>query len=304
MAPIRKLGKTDEFMLYLYARRAQELHALGKNPGLPFDDAAWFVEFYHNDTQLRDVFQAAAADVYRWNRSVLDYGRQGGLFTQETFNNIVHSSDNYIPLHRVFDELDDIYQVRNPNRKSTLGSNPIKKLKGSTRPIKNPFESMVSNAEQTVRATHEAMVAKQIVKLRHIPGMGRFIEEIDQRTLPEQAKKLQDLITQAKNETGGKLNIPDDATPQQTLDTISEYITAASQFSKAGKKGEPIISVFEDGQLKHFIVAPELANSLTGMDVYRLPQVVDFIFGSTARGFRRATTGVNIAFNLFTIPRS
>jgi len=278
-AIVRKQGK-DRFTLYLYARRAKERWAKGKNPGISLEDAEYIIEKYETPK-----FELAAQKVYDWNRGVLNYALQGGLINSEAYNKIVKESEDYVPLTRVFDESDTKAMAR--IRKA--GGNPLKIMKGSGRRVKNIFQAMIENAEKIVRKTHERFILNQILRLRHIEGMGHMIEEIPKDKVP--VELTLERIKKDLESAGVDLG-------EAELDAVITMFVPAQRPAQKSF----IVPMMEDGKLKWFEVDPELYDDLQGLDIYRLPKVLDLFLGMPARTFRMGTTGLRAAFSLFTNP--
>ena len=80
-------------------------------------------------------------------------------------------------------------------RKGT-GGNPIKRLKGSGRRIKDPLQTTISNARNLVLAAHRRMVLDSIIGLAKIEGFGHIIEEVPVDQVPAATRSIEDLLNQ------------------------------------------------------------------------------------------------------------
>lgn len=83
---------------------------------------------------------------------------------------IKQQNPDYSPLYRVMDELDEYLGL--PTRKTMQGSQPIQKIKGSTRQIVSPLESIIGNTFKQRAAIEKNRVAKSIVNLQKVADMG------------------------------------------------------------------------------------------------------------------------------------
>ncbi len=305
VAPVQK--NRDEFTIYLWARRAKELwnpkprvdkdgnpiQVKSRNPGLSIDDAEYIIDFYEKSPEGKN-FQLAASKVYEWNRGVLNYMKQAGLLTDDQYDAITSANENYMPMQRVFDELDEIFGVRSGSGAGkVLGKNPIMRLKGSGRRIREPFTVMIEQAEKYVRASHQKIVVDQLLKLRKVEGMGKLIEEVPRSMVPH-AVDFERVIAEVRK-AGVTVDIPN---PD---DLVGKMVTFFSP-AYAPKGPHPIIAAVEDGQIKWFEVHNDLYKALSSLDVYRLPKWADLLFGAPARAFRLGTTGLRASFSLVTNP--
>ena len=288
-------NQREEFTLYLWGRRALERWKKGKNPGISENDARFLVAHFETPE-----FQRAAQKVYEWNRGVLNYAVQGGLITQPALDKIIEGSQDYIPLARVLDDIDSDY-VRRLRGGWSTGS-ITNRMRGSGRRIRDPFEVMIENATNIILKTHQRIIIDQILKMRHIEGMGHMIEEVDRSVVPvtittaqvlnvlkqkgiEIGETAEDIIL--KGEGFAKLE-----SPEETLDSILTFFVPAQH----PKGMDPIIPLVENGKVRWFQVDPELYGALSGLDVYRLPKGWDIVLGKPARLFRLGTTGLRASF--------
>jgi hypothetical protein len=60
--------------------------------------------------------------------------------------------------------------------------------------------------------------------------------------------------------------------------------------------------MMKNGKVEWYQVPAELYNTLSGLDLYRLPKALDLVLGAPTRLFRTGTTGLRASFSLFTNP--
>ena len=274
-------GRKDDFTAYLWARRAQERWAQGKNPGMSLADANHLV-----DSLGTPEFQMAADRVYDWNAGVLNYVKQMVPDLAESVDRILGSSENYVPLNRAFDEPSTSLVDRLTGRG---GGNPLKAMRGSGRRVIDIFPQMIANSERLVAMAHKRKVTDLIFRMADAEGMGHIIEEVpvDQVPHTEPIERFRAQLEKA----GAEL-------PEEDMNELLTFFTPAQ--SPKGK--DPIIPRIVGGRMRWYQVNGELYRSLTGLDLYRLPKAVDLMLGAPARAFRLGTTGLRPAFSLFTNP--
>jgi len=161
-------GKRREFTIYLWAKRAVALltdpnRPEGRNPGVTLDDALQVIKELETHT-----FQLAAQKVYDWNDGVLNYAAQAS----PTFAGVVakiRKADPgyYIPLQREFRELDELWARSRGSSANAESGSISKRLKGSGRRIKDPFQAMIANATEVVEAAHRRRTSVPTARLRH-----------------------------------------------------------------------------------------------------------------------------------------
>jgi len=272
----------EEFMLYLFGRRALERLALGKNPGITLADAKFLV-----DNFTRPEFEKAAQIVYEFMNRVLDYGRQGGLISDETFLKISQGSSDYVPLLRVFDDVTPQMQ----RRIRALGQGKATYLfKGSNRQIKDIFQSMIETTERIVRLTHERQIINAIMKLRDIAnGLGFLIEKVPRDVAPQ--KVLLKEIRRQLEDSGADLGGVED---------FEKELTYFTPMVKPGGK-DPIVAWRnpESQKIEWYQLDERLYRSLNALDIVQIPKALDYLFGVPTRIFRLGTTGLRAPFALW-----
>jgi len=284
-----------DFTHYLWARRTIELLDRTKTlddgtvvpdpkaSGMSREDAEFLISEF--DTQYPQ-FEIAAQQVYDWNRGVLEYVRQMVPDLDESIQRVLDSSQNYVPLMRVFDDVEEDVLA---GKYSGFGSNSLKTLKGSDRRVKSIFPQLLANAERLIQMAHKRKVLDTIVSLGEIDGVGQLIEEVPQSQRPNNVTIEQ--IARGLTDAGVDLDGID-------LDQAITYFTPAQR--PQGK--DPIVPLVRDGAIRWYYVNAELYNTLSGLDIHKLHPILDWTFGVSTRAFRLGTTGLKASFSLFTNP--
>lgn len=276
-------GKQRGFTAYLWARRAQERWSKGKNPGMSLEDANALVEEMGSPE-----FQLAAQKVYDWNAGVLQYVREAAPDLAPAIDKILADSENYVPLSRVFKASE--VKTGKPSQRQAAG-NPLKKMKGSGRAIKDIFPQLIANAHRMISMAHKRRLLDTIVRLSDREGVGHLIEEVPKQMVP-QSVSTQEVIDRLLKQ-GVDIDVDD-----IEVDEMMTFFTPA--FQPRGQ--DPIVPIMRDGKMKWYYVNPDLYGTLMGLDLYRLPKIADLILGVPTRVFRAGTTGLRAAFSLFTNP--
>ena len=276
LAPVK--GRREEFGWYLYARRALERWGKNQNPGLTKEDAQYLV-----DTLRSPEFDLAADNYYAWNRGLLEYVREADPAMGPVIDAILKSSNDYAPLARVIDPAGASAAA------SAARSNPLARMHGSGRQVRDIFETTIENAQRLVSHAHRKMVLEAIVKLSKHEGMGFLVEEVPRAKVRTEVniEKLRAELEQLGVDTTG---VP--------MDTMLAYFDLADR----PKGADPIVVVKEADGLHWYHVSPEVFGLLNGLEIPRLPAMVDLLLGAPARAFRMGTTALRPSFSLFTNP--
>ena len=91
---------------------------------------------------------------------------KAGFISPEDAKIIKQQNPDYSPLYRVMDAVDDYLGL--PTRKTMVGTQPIKKIKGSDKLIESPVESIIGNTFSQQAAIEKNRVARAIVDLQKI----------------------------------------------------------------------------------------------------------------------------------------
>ncbi len=180
LKPVRKDLK--DFSTYLVSKHAKEVMDKGKLTGLEDVTAMGLTggEAVEETARQLEVahpqFADAAKKLYVYMRSLLNYARDSELIGQKAYDKIAGTYDWYVPFNRVMDEL---------GAKGHLGqgfadvASPIKRLKGSERPIVDPIESAIRATAAIIESADRNTVGQQLVNLSKKNGLlQRVIEEI------------------------------------------------------------------------------------------------------------------------------
>lgn len=163
----------DQFNQYLAARHALDLTVKKIKTGIDPKKAKVFVR------ELSPQFEERAKEITAYTRKILKLIADNGLISKQTYDDLLKKYPNYVPMNRIFEELDDIAKPTLLPKKA-VGSlskqTIVQKLKGSEREIRNPLESII---DQTIRAFDEVernRVAQSIANLRNYEGFKEVIK--------------------------------------------------------------------------------------------------------------------------------
>mgnify|MGYP003112999569 CR=1 FL=1 len=158
LRPIEKLGAMNEFQTYMVARRALELSKRGIELPPTFTRA----NLASVVNAGRERFGEAFKQLRDYQTNVLKYLRDSGVLNKETFDLIQEANRDYVPFNRVFAQGEE--STGTTGLRAAL--NPIKRIKGSTRDIVNPVESIIRNTYMLVTLAERNRVMSALVDLQ------------------------------------------------------------------------------------------------------------------------------------------
>lgn len=113
---------------------------------------------------------SVAQKFYTYQDEGLKEISDAGFLSPEDMAKIKSQNPDYSPLYRVMDEMDEYLGL--PTRKTQQATSPITKIKGSTRQIESPVESIIGNTFRQRAAIEKNRVAQSIVNLQKVADMG------------------------------------------------------------------------------------------------------------------------------------
>lgn len=186
-------GREKAFAEYLVAQREHDIWlwnrqmlAQGKRDQLikrtiSDEEMNFTLDKYGEDTRIAQ----AATDLYRYQDYILRRLRDTGMLTDKGYVAMREKYPHYIPFLRDFSDSAAMEFTGMANSGFVNIPNPIKKMKGSTRDIINPLESVIKNTILFTKVIEKNEVGKRIAAIADIPGMGDLIEEVSGSASPK-----------------------------------------------------------------------------------------------------------------------
>lgn len=111
-----------------------------------------------------------ADELYAYQNKGFQEMIDAGFISPENAAIIKQQNPDYSPLYREMDRVNEYLGL--PTRKTMQGSQPVLKIKGSTKKIESPLESIIGNTFSQRAAIEKNRVAKSIIGLQQITDMG------------------------------------------------------------------------------------------------------------------------------------
>lgn len=244
-----------EFNDYLIARRSLEKISQNVETGINIGDALAV------ETELRPKYGELAQELDKYNDSILKYAKDSGLLSDKQYTMIKENNVLYTPFQRVM-------QPEKGGFASGAGriqaGKPVKRMKGSTRDIIAPVESIIKNTYSIILNAEKNLAGQVLAKIAKMKNVGTYVELVPtpiklkekiegEQVAKELAKRfesegLEDLIEYDQN---GKPNLREDI-----ADAIPEVFLrfGAGQYPA----GENIITVYMNGKPAYYQVSPDI----------------------------------------------
>ncbi len=206
----------DKWDTYLVARHSPEIAARGLETGRdPAVDKAFVAKY-------APQFEADAKEFTAYHNSLLKELVDAGRLKKETYDELTTRYPNYAAFNRVLDEVVEHGYVPSSAKLLSKIPNPIKRLKGSERPIISPTESAIKATYVITNVAERQRIAKSIFDLR------------------EQSPELKEIIKPIK----------------PRMDLVATLEDGTKVFRPSALQKEGVIEFFEKGE-RHFYEVPK-----------------------------------------------
>ncbi len=276
-------GDETGAIVYAVAKRAQELHARGIDPGITKVDANYHVA--HGATPARNTF---STELRAWTEGALEYLKDASGISQQTFDRVIAANQFYVPFYRVLEE--QMPGFTSGGRRLGDLPSPVKRIKGSGHEIHDPIASMWQQANQFISVANKTRVAKALVNMvEQGEGFGRFVVEIPAAKVPLEINV---------GRIAGDLRAAGADLSQADLDAV---LTVWLN-SPRNPTGPNIVSFVRNGERRYYELDAELYETVQALDHQRIHPFLDATLGTAARTIRLGATGVRAGFTLLTNP--
>ena len=254
---VKSVENWDEFTAYLVSARALELNARGIKTGIDIFAAK------ATERQLKKKYGALANDLYKYQDALLKYQLDGGLISKEVYDAIKAENQKYIPFYREFEKA----QGSAIGSRSMKSKQTVKRIKGSTRDIINPLESIIKNTFEMINAVERNRVGLAYADMSRLDKSAMFVEKIP---LPKT------VVHSPKGTDAGE--------------------RAEIFFSNTSKLGKDEILVYRDGKPEAYRVDPDVAAIINGtQSMTQRFEALNFLKFFT-KTLRAGATGMNATF--------
>ena len=271
--------KQDDLKVYLVAKRALEKGKQGIETGIDSAEATAAISQVETP-----VIKQAAEELYAYQDSVLRYLVERGLINEDQFSQIKAMNNDYVPFYRVM-EGDENRQGGSGKTMADLW-NPVKRMKGSTRDIMDPLESILKNTYTFINLAERNRPGQALADQADASeGSAPWVEKVPPKMQPT-AVPLES-IKKTLKEAGVDI----EAMNPKALETVATIFTPVLK----GSPQENIVSVFRDGKRELYQIDKTLYRAMQALDAESANMVVT-ILSKPARILRAGATSLSPDF--------
>ena len=160
----------EDFLAYAVALRGKEWLTREKpiNPGFSLADANQVIKELHTPERLE-----AAKAVTLWANQLQDWVIRAANIPEADVQAMRDANPIYLPFQRYF--VNEADKINTGSAGTEIGT---KTAKGSTRPIVNPLESLITMAQNTVEMANKQRIVNAIIRMSDIEGAGEFVDRV------------------------------------------------------------------------------------------------------------------------------
>lgn len=172
---LKDIGKNEhkDFSAYLVALHDLDLHKNQQKATFSYtEDAAVLGKHAGNER-----FKKAAQEIYKYQDYLLGMLVKEGMLTAKAYHTMRKMYPHYIPFFRDMSDV-GMQSFLSGGKGFIDVSSPVKRLKGSTRDIIDPLESIIKNTFQFYNAVERNHVGRTFAKLADKKGVGQIVERV------------------------------------------------------------------------------------------------------------------------------
>lgn len=172
---LKDIGEKEhkDFSAYLVALHDLDLHKNKQKATFEYtEDAAVLGRHAGNER-----FQKAAKEIYKYQDYLLKMLVKEGMLTVKAYHTMRKMYPHYIPFFRDMSDV-GMQSFLSGGKGFIDVSSPVKRLKGSTRDIIDPLESIIKNTFQFYNAVERNHVGRTFAKLADKKGVGQIVERV------------------------------------------------------------------------------------------------------------------------------
>ena len=269
----------DELRVYLVSRRAVEKSKQGIETGIDAAEAQAAIEQVETP-----AIKKAAEGLYKFQDQGLRYLVERGVIDEDAYQLIKGMNQDFVPLYRTM-EGDENKQGGSGKTLADLW-NPVKRMKGSTRDIVDPLESITKNIFTFVNIAERNRVGQALAdQADSSEGSAPWVERVPPKMQPAQVPLAS--IKKALEAAGVDVKAIDPKAFESVATIFNPVLKGSPQ--------ENIVSVFRKGKRELYQIDNTLYRAMQSLDAENSNLVVQ-ILSKPAKALRTGATSLSPDF--------
>lgn len=170
---IKNVDNLDHFNEYLKAKQSIDVSNRGIETGRNINKDKQLV------SALDSKYTETAKQVTDYSRKLLDYSVDSGLISSDLAATLKEIYPNYVPLNRIFSELETIkYEGGKKGIAGLSKQTVVQKLEGSTKQIEDPISSLMTKTNDAFSQGERNKAGRILAGYKDLPGFEDKIVEL------------------------------------------------------------------------------------------------------------------------------
>lgn len=185
---------------------------------------------------LADEYEPFAQEVIQYGRKLLDKAVNDGLVNKKTANALKLKYPNYIPLNRIFSEIEKTVPQGVSGIANISKQTIIQKLKGSGRAIENPIDSMLNKTLDVFAQGERNKAGRLLARFGSTPNNSLGIKEVSKAGADNTFSVFQDGVKKtysAPEDVASAAKLLD----KQQLGAIGQIVALPVRIARVGITG-------------------------------------------------------------------
>jgi hypothetical protein len=163
-AIIKNVDNLENLDQYMIAKQAKDVTANGIKIGRDIIKDQLLIDTF------APKYEPLAQQVNQYSQKLLDYSVDSGLVSKETADLLKNKYPNYVPMNRIFNELEKGQGFGTKAVASLSKQTVVQKLKGSEREIESPITSLLAKTNDAFVQGEKNKAAKMLIGYKDLPN--------------------------------------------------------------------------------------------------------------------------------------
>ena len=259
LSPIEGRGALDDFRAYLVAIRTMELSKRDIQTGISVEDALTAVGELN---KKHPSFKTSAKELYTYQNQLVDYLVESHLISKDGAIAMRKANEFYVPFYRVMEGMES----KGRAKKLAEATANVKRIKGSSREIVDPLESVVKNTHALINSADANMLGRAMAQLADKNFKNaRMFERIDPKMAKVADFVLSDYIDEKYASEIHKIMGGDE--------DIAVNLFRPSMFPPSGN----VVTILEQGKKQYYEVDPELFSAIRSLEREQINGIIKIL---------------------------
>lgn len=231
-AIIKQVDSLDHLDQYMIAKQALDVSKNGIETGRSLIADEKLVQ------SLAPKYEETAQIVNEYSQKLLDYSVESGLISQKTADLLKAKYPNYVPINRVFSQLEKAGSFEGSKAVASLSKQTVvQSLKGSERAIESPIASLLDKTAIAFNQGEKNKAARILAAYKDLPGNPFQLKELAPGELSEHTISFLDNGVKRTFETTQEISNAAKALNVQQLGLLGKIFAFPVRLAKLGITG-------------------------------------------------------------------